>query len=171
MASAFYTLNSKYRISWECAELLIELGGGGAPGSATTSWNEGSVPPTSSSSAPLGFPFPTPSEVMGAAGLDKKRSRERALTLAGNETKPTPTYSLTAPVAAALCAPTSSMPAPTASNNNPSTGSTGRQDLSHRQLVLLREMLNNANATVDVAAEDAVVDAEVVVPPEGVAMG
>jgi len=25
LASAFYTLNSKYRISWECAELLIEL--------------------------------------------------------------------------------------------------------------------------------------------------
>lgn len=28
MASAFYTINSKYRISWECAGLLIELGGG-----------------------------------------------------------------------------------------------------------------------------------------------
>ncbi|KAJ7453236.1 hypothetical protein FB451DRAFT_673544 [Mycena latifolia] len=28
LASAFYTINSKYSISWECAELLIELGGG-----------------------------------------------------------------------------------------------------------------------------------------------
>lgn len=28
----FYTLNSKYRISWECAELFIELAGGAGGG-------------------------------------------------------------------------------------------------------------------------------------------
>ncbi|KAJ7874325.1 hypothetical protein B0H14DRAFT_2569282 [Mycena olivaceomarginata] len=32
LASAFYTINSKYRISWECTELLIELGGGQSEG-------------------------------------------------------------------------------------------------------------------------------------------
>ncbi|KAJ7884388.1 hypothetical protein B0H14DRAFT_2564440 [Mycena olivaceomarginata] len=42
LTSAFYTINSKYRISWECAELLIELGGGGSSSS----------PPRTSTSAP-----------------------------------------------------------------------------------------------------------------------
>jgi hypothetical protein len=28
LASAFYAINSKHRISWECSKLLIELGGG-----------------------------------------------------------------------------------------------------------------------------------------------
>jgi len=45
LASAFYTLNSKYRISWECAELLIELAGGGGGVSTTKSWGVGSAPP------------------------------------------------------------------------------------------------------------------------------
>ena len=121
-----------------------------------TSWNGGSVL-TSSISVPLEFPPHTPSEVMGAAGL-KKRSRERVIMLAGNVVEPTPMSSITTPAAAAPCAPTPS-------NNNPSTTSTARHGLSHRQLVLLCEMLNNANATVNVAIEDLVVEAKAMISP------
>lgn len=69
MASAFYTLNSKHRISWECVELLVELGGGGSA-SATTNCNPSSVPPTiSSESVPLGSPLPSSSETKGGASV------------------------------------------------------------------------------------------------------
>ncbi|KIM35749.1 hypothetical protein M413DRAFT_325892 [Hebeloma cylindrosporum] len=161
LAAAFYTLNSKYRISWECAELLIELAGGGGAGagdsggtgagiSTTTSWGGvgGTAPPAE-------FLLPSPNEIMGGAGAGadlgvgmggKKRSRERAITLAGDEAKPTPSSSSSIP--AALSASSSSMPSNNA--NNSWRASTGRHDLSHRQLVLLREMLNNSNATADV---------------------
>ncbi|KAF8884638.1 hypothetical protein BD779DRAFT_1471962 [Infundibulicybe gibba] len=90
LASAFYTINSKYRISWECAELLIELGGGTATPATPA--------PSSSVSAPVmhnGTPI-----IVG------KKSRERAITLAGDESKAPP-----------------------------------------RQLVLLKEMLNNPDSS------------------------
>ena len=161
LASSFYTLNSKYRISWECAELLIELAGGGGAGdgvSTTPSWGVGSAPP-------LDFPLPHPSEIMGGAGatdsgVGKKRSRERAITLAGDEAKPTPS---TSSIPAALSVSSSSMPA--SNNGNSWRASTGRHDLSHRQLVLLREMLNNANATADVTPEDVEAEVEELVAP------
>jgi serine/arginine repetitive matrix protein 2 len=41
LLSAFYTLNTKYRISWECAELLIELAGGVSASTRTASWGGG----------------------------------------------------------------------------------------------------------------------------------
>jgi len=49
MAAGFYTLDLKYRISWECAELLIKLAGGagggdggaGASVSTAPSWGVG----------------------------------------------------------------------------------------------------------------------------------
>jgi len=46
LASAFYTLYSKYRISLECAKLLIDLAGRGDGGASTTaSWGVASAPP------------------------------------------------------------------------------------------------------------------------------
>jgi hypothetical protein len=54
-------LNSKYRISWKGAEMLIELAGGGDGGASTAaSWGVASP-------LPLEFP-PHPSEIMGGAG-------------------------------------------------------------------------------------------------------
>ena len=49
LATAFYTINSKYRVPWECAALLIELGGGGSGGAG----GGGKVEMTSSVSAGL----------------------------------------------------------------------------------------------------------------------
>lgn len=140
MASAFYTINSKYRISWECAELLIELGGGTPIASATS-------PPPSSASVPLMI------QAQAAAfdNVGKKKSRERAVTLAGDHSKPYTTASTSLVGSASL--PTSppdpnvSSPPPASPPNMSWRASTGRHDLSQRQLILLREMLNNANAT------------------------
>lgn len=42
---------------------------------------------------------------------------------------------------------------------------TGRYDLSHRQLALLHEILNNANATADVTPEDVEAEVEELVAP------
>jgi len=63
-------------------------GGGGGGASTTASWGVGSA-------LPLGLPLPHPSEIMGGAGaadseVGNKRSRKRAITLAGDETIPTP---------------------------------------------------------------------------------
>ncbi|CAK5266584.1 unnamed protein product [Mycena citricolor] len=60
LAAAFYTINSRYRISWECAELLIELGGAGSSAGPPSSTSAPAIPPTSTSS---------------------KKSRARAITL------------------------------------------------------------------------------------------
>ncbi|KAJ7845554.1 hypothetical protein B0H14DRAFT_3683541 [Mycena olivaceomarginata] len=64
LTSAFYTINSKYRISWECAELLIELGGGGSSSS----------PPRTSTSAPA-----MQQSVGRSEGLKSKREQAIAL--------------------------------------------------------------------------------------------
>ncbi|KAA1478798.1 hypothetical protein DENSPDRAFT_934411 [Dentipellis sp. KUC8613] len=121
-ATAFYTIDAKYKISWECAELLIELGGGNpAPMS----------PPSSTTSAP------TPD--VGVDSISSRKSRERAVTLAGDESKP----------------PFASHPGPPIASP-PNLGwraSTGRNDLSQRQLWLLRDMLNNADSSASMAAD------------------
>ncbi|KAF8968624.1 hypothetical protein BDZ97DRAFT_1755279 [Flammula alnicola] len=144
MASAFYSINSKYRISWECAELLIELGGGGSA-------NATSAPPASSS-----MPVVQHAQANIVGDSSKKKSRERAVTLAGDQSKPMtyPTASTSLVGSASLptspphvLSPGTSGPPPASPPNMSWRASTGRHDLSHRQLVLLREMLNNANAT------------------------
>ncbi|OBZ73071.1 hypothetical protein A0H81_06595 [Grifola frondosa] len=118
---ALLNIESKYRISWECAELLIDIGGGGP--AATTS----ASPPSSSQSAPV-----VPTTVEG------RKSRERAVTLAGDESKP-----IVNPPPSALGSPSPTSP-PISSQWR---ASTGRHDLSQRQLHLLREMLNNSDSS------------------------
>lgn len=131
LATALYTINSKYRISWECAELLIELGGSTpAPAPPPASFS----PPSSNALATV-IHLPENS-------ADSRKNRERAITLAGDEQKP----------------PTAAFHHPTADPQNLAwRASTGRHDLSQRQLVILREMLNNPDGTLQIP-EDAVVN-------------
>ncbi|KAI6011829.1 hypothetical protein EDC04DRAFT_758818 [Pisolithus marmoratus] len=113
-ANSLQALNNKYKIPWECAELLIELGNGSQPVAN---------PPATNPSA-------TPSQGDG----DIRKGRERAITLSGEESKLPPTN-----VGGSSSGP-----------RNPSwRASTGRHDLSQRQLVLLRDMLNNTESMPD----------------------
>ncbi|TBU21964.1 hypothetical protein BD311DRAFT_869658 [Dichomitus squalens] len=125
--SAFLNIEAKYRLSWECAELLIDLGGGGPDQQQATS-----PPPSSSQSAPT---VPTV--------RDGRKSRERAITLAGDEQKPTINPSAPGSVSPPLASP------PPAQWR----ASTGRHDLSQRQLMLLREMLNNSDPSATMSLE------------------
>ena len=63
LSSGFNSIHSKYRISWECAELLIVLGGG--------------LPAPSGTASPLVRFWSTP-----------RTSRDRAITLGGDEPRP-----------------------------------------------------------------------------------
>ncbi|KAI0350733.1 hypothetical protein OH77DRAFT_1463107 [Trametes cingulata] len=130
--AAFLNIEAKYRLSWECAELLIDLGGG-APNPPT------SPPPSSSQSAPA---VPTTAE--------SRKSRERAITLAGDEQKPVitpPPHGVTSP--------------PLASPPSHWRASTGRHDLSQRQLLLLREMLNNPDPSATMSFEPNIPEEEI----------
>jgi serine/arginine repetitive matrix protein 2 len=143
LASAFYTINSKYRISWECAELLIELGSGTAGTTATT------APPTSVSAPAM----------HSGGSIDGKKSRERAITLAGDEARskaPTPTPGSSAGMNTDPSPPLASPPSLSW------RASTGRHDLSQRQLVLLKEMLNNPDSSFVVEDLKAPIPEEVV---------
>ncbi|THH29456.1 hypothetical protein EUX98_g4740 [Antrodiella citrinella] len=127
MTTAFRNVMSKYHISWECAELLIELGGG--------------PPATDGPSSPPVEPDETVSPLGSTSShtTQPPQSRERAITLAGDEPKPH------VPVPALVSPPIASPP-----HTAQWRASTGRHDLSQRQLLLLREMLNNGpdgNAT------------------------
>ncbi|KAJ7726174.1 hypothetical protein DFH07DRAFT_1001916 [Mycena maculata] len=128
LASTFYTINSKYRISWECAELLIELGGGGSA----------SAQPSTSTSAPA------MQSVGGSDGLKsgKSRARERAITLQDDAKVPPPSPGpLTS--AASVGAVPAGPPLASPPSNLAWRASTGRNDLSQRQLLLLKEMLGS----------------------------
>ncbi|KAJ3750420.1 hypothetical protein DFH05DRAFT_1467183 [Lentinula detonsa] len=172
LAAAFYTINSRYKIAWECAELLIELGGGPASameegtGSSPGVINESVHPSSVSGNVFHGRP-PTSTSAptaLGSVGSSQaKKSRERAITLSGDESsssKPgTPTPDAGLPnYFSPLSGPTSgstSMAANTSTfNSAPASmpnmawrASTGRHDLNQRQLLLLREMLNNPDST------------------------
>ncbi|KAJ7836554.1 hypothetical protein B0H14DRAFT_2362829 [Mycena olivaceomarginata] len=119
LTSAFYTINSKYRISWECAELLIELGGGGSSSS----------PPRTSTSAPA-----MQQSVGRSEGLKSKREQAIALQDAA-KVPPSPGPLTTTP--SLPCPPLARPP-----NYLACRASTKRNDLSQRQLLLLKEMLN-----------------------------
>ncbi|KAI8970765.1 hypothetical protein BD414DRAFT_470397 [Trametes punicea] len=131
---AFLNIEAKYRLSWECAELLIDLGGGGPSNPPPVS-----PAPSSSQSAPA---VPTTSE--------GRKSRERAITLAGDEPKPVITPSSSGVNSPPLASPSSQWRA-----------STGRHDLSHRQLLLLREMLNNPDPSVTMSFEPNIPEEEI----------
>ena len=128
VAATLHAITVKYRISWECAELLIELGGG-AP-SATS-------PPASAPSSSLSAPT-----MSMQAELDRRKNRERAVTLSGEESKAPPVPLISN---ATSSTSTSTPGPPTASWR----ASTGRHDLSQRQLVLLRDMLSSGELPLD----------------------
>ncbi|KIK93399.1 hypothetical protein PAXRUDRAFT_516961 [Paxillus rubicundulus Ve08.2h10] len=128
LAASLYAITSRYKISWECAELLIELGGG---------THSPVSPPLPSSGPSSSVSAPTMSM---QADIDRRKSRERAVTLSGEDSKVPPV-----PV---IGASTGSTPAPGPSSAS-WRASTGRHDLSQRQLVLLRDMLNNGEVPPD----------------------
>jgi hypothetical protein len=117
LASALAAIDSKYTIVWECAELLIELGGGT------------SIPATSPPNS-----VSEPAMLSHIAPSDCRKNRERAITLAGDESKPMP-----APMSALSPGPVSANPVNLARHT-----STERHQLSRRQVLLLQEILNNA---------------------------
>ncbi|KAI0259439.1 hypothetical protein BC834DRAFT_974247 [Gloeopeniophorella convolvens] len=118
-AASFFHLDHKYKISWECAELLIELGGG--------------APAPSMSPPPSSFSAPAQQSAYPSDSINGRRSRERAITLAGDEAGP--------PFPMAFSGP------PAASMPSEWRASTGRNDLSQRQLWLLRDMLNKPDSS------------------------
>lgn len=120
IAATLHTITVKYKISWECAELLIELGGGASSPAASP------ARPSSSVSAPI---------ALMQAELDRWKNRERAITLSSEDSKP--------PLVGGATSPTSGAP------NASWRASTGRHDLSQRQLVLLRDMLNGGEVPPD----------------------
>lgn len=155
LASAFYVINSKYRITWECAELLIELGAG----SANDNSNENFSSPTASASAPIASQL---SSVLGQESIGTRFGRERAITLAGDESKLTQQPLVVASYSVPRLPNADQDSLVSSPSNGPSLispsmswrTSTGRHDLSQRQLVLLREMLNNTHAHAVVADTD-----------------
>ncbi|KAF8490132.1 hypothetical protein F5888DRAFT_1808270 [Russula emetica] len=126
-AAAFFHLDHKYKISWECAGLLIELSGG---------------PP-----APV--PQAVQHSMQYGDSISGRRSRERAITLAGDEAAP--------PFPMAFSG--SSVTSPPAEWR----ASTGRNDLSQRQLWLLRDMLNKSDSSPTMLAN-------LQIPEEGTAV-
>ncbi|KAH8813375.1 hypothetical protein DL96DRAFT_1625923 [Flagelloscypha sp. PMI_526] len=156
--SEFVTINSKYRITWECAELLIELGGAGSSSSASGadtphSTSDGLGPVKSSTSAPTAL------TLVG---------RERAITLTGEGSRSSSPALFLANVANGTSSNNTNNGIPSStSTSNPSSAtgsvftkptssigmgmtkesgwraSTGRHDLSSRQLALLKEILGS----------------------------
>ena len=126
----FWSINYKYRVSWECAELLIELGSGSVGGDGDGG-GVVSAPPsaaTTSVSAPA-----IQQHLAGTEGEGK--GRERAITLMGDESKhsTTPPLSPTAhhepqahcqsqPSSAIVSMGSSSMPGGIHSGNPTSNG-------------------------------------------------
>lgn len=116
LIASYRAIETKYHISWECAELLIELGGG-------------TPAPTQSASSPL-----LAGEHSSPAPAESRKSRERSITLAGDEPRPQIPGTISA--------------ASSVNSNVHWRASTGRHDLSQRQLSLLRDMLNNPDSSI-----------------------
>ena len=122
-------LQSKFAITWECAELLIELGGG-----STVPLRISKVQSKSSLASKV---FPTsnsaPPEMVNSI---EWRGRERAITLGGDEPKP--------PLPETEPKP-NTMPA-TPRHSGDWSNRSDKGDLNSRQLLLLREMLSRSDA-------------------------
>lgn len=126
LAIGFQRIDAKYAIAWECADLLIELGTGQATDPVATA-----APSQNSSSQGTG---------VARSGSWRGKNRERAVTLAGDEGKPDlPTAVVNGPPPKS---PGNDKPPPNVSWR----ASTGRHDLGHRQLYLLKEMLSNTDS-------------------------
>ncbi|KAI5119246.1 hypothetical protein M0805_008797 [Coniferiporia weirii] len=125
LATSFQTIDSKYRIAWECADLLIELGTGSSSLETAQSAPATTVPATGKAAL-----NPAP---------DRQKNRERAVTLAGDEGKPDFSGMGSGPGSS----PKTGNPPPALLSWR---ASTGRHDLGQRQLFLLKEMLNNAES-------------------------
>ncbi|KAG8982682.1 hypothetical protein FRB90_006626 [Tulasnella sp. 427] len=115
-------LDDEYALWWECAELLIELGGG-----AKEEKESIPEPPEPIPESPPTPPSPPILATMSSVALVEPpqtvRERERAITLGGTESS---ALAATAAVGKA---------------GGPWRASTGRHGLSQRQLALLKEML------------------------------
>ena len=116
-------LQSKFAITWECVEPLLELGGGSTvPLKISKVQSKSSLSskvfPASSSASP---------EMMNSIG---RRGKERASTLGGEEQKPTLPEN---------DQKSNTMPA-TPRDSGEWSGTSDKGDLNSRQLLLLREM-------------------------------
>jgi hypothetical protein len=72
-AASFFHLDHKYKISWECADLLFELGGG---------------PPALAPESNTSLSPATQQSMQYGDSVSGRRSRERAITLVGDEAAP-----------------------------------------------------------------------------------
>ncbi|KAH6905586.1 hypothetical protein BKA70DRAFT_1291645 [Coprinopsis sp. MPI-PUGE-AT-0042] len=150
LVTGFWTINSKYQISWECADLLVELGSGSGGGTnADASPSKQVIAGIGQSIS--GASASTTAIVSPSEELKMRKNRERAITLAGDESRPS-TPSLPSNLQPGLqhrahSQPQHSTPSqptdPPAASPPSWRASTGRHDLSQRQLSLLKEMLNN----------------------------
>ena len=118
-------LQSKFAITWECAELLIELGGSTVPSRISKVQSKSSL-----SSKVFPASNSAPPEMMNSIG---RRGRERAITLGGDEQKPALPENEQR---------SNTMPASPRHSGDWSSTS-GNNDLNSRQLLLLREMLSH----------------------------
>lgn len=125
VAISMTELRSKFAITWECAELLIELGGSAVPSRISKVQSKSSLAsnvfPTSNSAPP---------EMMNNIG---RKGRERAITLGGDEQKP---------ILPENAQKANTMPASPRDSGDWSN----KNDLNSRQLLLLREMLSHPDA-------------------------
>lgn len=135
LAAAFQTIDAKYRIAWECADLLIELGTGSNSSEAGQSAHTIAATPASGTAKPTPTPAP-----------ERQKNRERAVTLAGDEGKPDFTNMGSGAGSSPM---TDNLPLANAPALLSWRASTGRHDLGQRQLFLLKEMLNNAESARD----------------------
>ena len=121
-------LQAKFAITWECAELLIELGGGStAPSRISKVQSKSSLAPKV---------FPTSTSAPPEMNSIERRARERAITLGGDEQKP---------VLPETEPKSNTMPT-TPRHSGDWSNASGKGDLNSRQLLLLREMLHHPDA-------------------------
>jgi len=117
-------LQCKFAITWECAELLIELSGSTVPSRISKVQSKSSL-----SSKVFPASNSAPPEMMNSIG---RRGRERAITLGGDEQKPALPENEQK---------SNTMPG-TPRHSGDWSSTSGKNDLNSRQLLLLREMLS-----------------------------
>lgn len=137
LSTTYRAIEAKYAMSWECAELLVELGGGPPPppptaAAATATATTQQQPPSASTSMSASMSLEQSQSTITPSTHghpEVRRSRERAVTLGADEVKPP-----VIPVVRSV-----------ESDSQAWRASTGRHDLSHRQLLLLRDMIGGGS--------------------------